>query len=132
MPTPPPAASHPGDSPIRVSPILGRPIRQDGLDTLGISTQTLAEDALDAGRWELAAELAAYFAAEIRIMNDVLFTWLGDILDFRLSRGSAVPAGIGGTLLAGFRTFQPGRGDLDRALQAMASIGRTTHARPWS
>ena len=88
MPTPTPAIE-PGESPIRMSPILGRPIRQDDLATLGTSTQTLAEDALLAGRWELAAELTKYFVVEIRIMNDVLFTWLADILDFRLARETA-------------------------------------------
>ena len=102
-----------------MSPILGRPIRQDGLDTLGISTQTLAEDALAAGRWELAAELTRYYLTEIRIMNDVLFTWLADIIDFRLSRGTTVQVGTGTTLLAGFRAFEPGGGDLDRALVAI-------------
>src|SRR6187399_163080 len=80
------ASSDPSESPIRMSRILGRPIRQDGLDSIGISTQTLIEDALEAGRWELAAELAGYYVAEIRIMNDVLFTWIADILDFRVSR----------------------------------------------
>ncbi len=102
-----------------MSPVLGRPIRQDGLDTIGISTQTLLEEALAAGHWDLAAELAAYYVAEIRIMNDALFTWLADIVDYRLSRETTVPAGMGATLLAGLRAFEPGRGDLDRALLAI-------------
>lgn len=144
----PPPARTPG-SPIRWSDILGRPIRQDGLETLGISTQTLAEEALREGRWELAAELTEYFAAEIRIMNDVLFVWLADILDYRLGRAGvgaqaaaggpagasgsagaggsagasgsagAAASGLGQTLLAGFRAFEPGRGDLARALRAI-------------
>jgi hypothetical protein len=103
-----------------MSPILGRPIRQDGLDTIGISTQTLLEDALAAGHWELGTELATYYVAEIRIMNDALFTWLADILDYRLSREITTPAGMGATLLAGLRAFDPGRGDLDRCLLAIA------------
>ena len=102
-----------------MSRILGRPIRQDGLDSIGISTQTLIEGALEAGRWDLAAELAGYYVTEIRIMNDVLFTWIADILDFGLSREVSVPAGLGATVLAGFRAFEPGRGDLDRALLAI-------------
>lgn len=102
-----------------MSRVLGRPIRQDDIGTLGISTQTLAEEALGVGGWELAAELTEYLVTEIRIMNDILFTWLADILDFRLSRSSAVEPGMGTTLLAGFRAFEPGRGDLDRARIAM-------------
>ena len=46
-------------SPIGMSPTLARPIRQDGLETLGTSTQTLIEDAVASKRWELAAELTA-------------------------------------------------------------------------
>ncbi len=38
-------------SPIGYSEVLGRPIRQDGLATLGTSTQTLAE--AGAARWPL-------------------------------------------------------------------------------
>ena len=102
-----------------MSPILGRRIRQDDLSTLGISTQTLAEDALRQGHWGLAAELVEYFATEIRIMNDVLFVWLADILDDRIARAGPMASGLGGTLLAGFRAFEPGRGDLDRALAAI-------------
>ncbi len=106
-------------SPIRMSAILGRRIRQDDLRTLGISTQTLAEEALRDSHWDLAAELADYFVTEIRLMNDVLFIWLADILDFRLSRAGHEDPGLGATLLAGFRAFRPGQGDLDRALRAI-------------
>ena len=128
-----PATSEHGESPIRMSPILGRPIRQDGLDTLGISTQTLAEDALEAGRWELAAELAAYFVTEIRIMNDVLFTWIADILDFRLSRETTLQprdgsdrAGRVPGLRTGPRRPRSGTG------WPSPTSGPTTRPRPWS
>jgi hypothetical protein len=112
-------------SPVRPSEILGRPLRQDGLETIGISTQTWAEAAIEEGRWELALELAEYFAREIAIMNDVLFVWLGDILDHRLARARASEAGLseaglGDRLLAGFRRFRPGAGDLERARAALA------------
>jgi hypothetical protein len=109
-------------SPIRLSPALGRPIRQDGLETLGTSTQTLAEEALVGGHWDLADELTRYFATEIAIMNGILFTWLMDIVDDRFERaGGPSPSHIGSTLLAGFRAFDPGAGDLERALRAIAS-----------
>jgi hypothetical protein len=119
----PPADIHgvpqvPG-SPVAVSPILGRRIRQDGLDTLGISTQTLAEDAIRAGRWEVAADLADYMSSELRIMNDVLFVWLADILDARLALESVPATELGTTLLSGFRMFEPGAGDQARARAAI-------------
>ena len=108
-----------------MSPTLGRPIRQDGLETLGTSTQTLVEEALAVGRWDLAAELSRYFASEIATMNGILFTWLATILDDRIERatqgapGSPAEGDLGATLLAGFRAFDPGRGDLVRALAAI-------------
>jgi hypothetical protein len=120
------SSHHPHGEPISGSPIgysenLGRTIRQDGLETLGISTQTLAEGALRDGHWDLAAELVDYFATEIRIMNDVLFVWLADIFDYRLAKASAVERGLGTTLLRGYRAYQPGSGDLARALAAIAA-----------
>jgi hypothetical protein len=108
-------------SPIRDSTILGRPLRQDGLATIGISTQTWAEAAIEEGRWQLALELVDYFAREIAIMNDVLFVWLGDILAYRLSRAGTAEDGLGDRLLAGFRRFQPGAGDLSRARAALVA-----------
>ena len=106
-------------SPIRHSELLGRPLRQDGLATLGISTQTWFEVAVEEGRWELARELAEYFAHEISIMNQVLFTWLTDILDYRLDKAGASEADMGHKLLRGFRRFDPGAGDLERARAAI-------------
>jgi hypothetical protein len=106
-------------SPIRPSEVLGRPIRQDGLATLGTSTQTWLEVAVEERRPELALELAEYFAREIAIMNDVLFVWLTDILDYRLAKAGATEAGLGNALLAGFRRFRPGAGDLERARRCL-------------
>lgn len=113
-------AGWPG-SPIGLSALLGRPIRQDGLETLGISTQTLAEAAIAEGRWDLAAELCEYFATEIATMNAILFTWLADILEFRLARAGATEDDLGDTLLGAWRLYRPGEGDLTRALEALRS-----------
>jgi len=108
-------------SPIRYSEVLGRPLRQDGLATLGVSTQTWIEVALEEGHRDLALELTEYFASEISIMNQVLFTWLTDILDYRLGRAGAIEGQIGDKLLRGFRRFDPGAGDLARARAALAA-----------
>jgi hypothetical protein len=108
-------------SPIRHSEVLGRPIRQDGLATLGISTQTWAEVAIAEEHFGLALELTEYFAREIAIMNDVLFVWLTDILDYRLARAGATETGLGDALLSGYRRFEPGSGDLERARAALAA-----------
>jgi hypothetical protein len=108
-------------SPIRYSELLKRPLRQDGIETLGTSSQTWAEVAIEEGRWSLALELCEYFAREIAIMNDVLFVWLIDIFDYRLARAGATESGLGDALLSGFRRFEPGAGDLERARQALGA-----------
>jgi len=64
------------------SPILGRVVRLDDLDTLGISTQTLAEEAIARGDREQAIALVAYFYEEMRIMHGILATWIRDILRY--------------------------------------------------
>lgn len=117
----PSSTNHPQvpGSPVAMSAVLGRRIRQDGLETLGTSTQTLAEDALRGGRWAVAADLADYMASEVRLMNDVLFVWLADILDARLARAAPLDPGLGTTLLRGFRGFDPGDGDHARARAAI-------------
>jgi hypothetical protein len=109
-------------SPVRLSALLGRRIRQDGIATLGTSTQSLLEEALAREQWNLANELTTYYADEIRRMNDVLFVWLADILDYRSARAGAGagPGRLpGDELLAGPRRFEPGAGDLARALAAI-------------
>ena len=95
-----------------------------------MSTQTLAEEALEGGDWDLAAELTEYFVSEIRRMNDVLFVWLADILDYRIGRAAPIELGLGATLLTGLHAFDPGRGDLERALRAVADrdAGRAVEA----
>ena len=108
-------------SPIAASATLGRPLRQDSLETLGTSTQTLAEAALEQGHWDLALELTEYFVSEIRTMNDVLFVWMTDILDYRLAKAGATEANLGDAILRGYRRFEPGAGDLIRATAAIAA-----------
>jgi hypothetical protein len=58
----------------------------DDLETLGISTQTLAEEAIQAGRVDEAVALVDYFHQEMRIMHDILVTWLIDIVRYIIAR----------------------------------------------
>jgi hypothetical protein len=67
------------------SEAIGKVIRQDDLSTLGISSQTLAEQAIAEGRFEEARELANYYLQELRMMGGVMYTWMectmGDLLE---------------------------------------------------
>lgn len=67
------------------SEAIGKVIRQDDLSTLGVSSQTMAEQAIAEGRLDEARTLASYFLGEIRMMGGVMYTWfectLGHLLE---------------------------------------------------
>jgi hypothetical protein len=72
------------------NPKLGRMLRVDDLETLGVSTQTLAEQAIQAGRLDEALALVDYFHQEMRTMHDILITWLTDIVRYIVARNGGV------------------------------------------
>ncbi len=74
---------------LEYSPVLGRLIRLDDLEILGISTQTLAEEAMAWGDWEQARALTDYFYDEMRIMHGILTTWIRDILRYIVEHSGA-------------------------------------------
>jgi hypothetical protein len=107
--------------PVGESQALGRRIRRDGIATLGISSQTLAEHALRRRQWDLAAELIEYFFDEMRRIGEALFLWLEDIVACRLERSAArdaFPSAV--VLLKGLRAFDPSSGDRAGSLEACA------------
>ena len=63
--------------------------RLDDLSTLGVSTQTLAEEAIARGDWEQARSLVDYFYEEMRIMHGILTTWIRDILRYVVEHSGA-------------------------------------------
>jgi len=101
---------------------LGRQIRMDDLQTLGISSQTLAEEAIRAGRKEEAIALVDYFYQEMRIMHDILITWLEDIMRYILAR-RGVPADqtqlLSSELLKTWRAYDFGVGLREKCKQAI-------------
>jgi hypothetical protein len=90
--------------------ILGRMLRVDDLDTLGISTQTMAEEALQAGRLDEASALVDYFHQEMAIMHDIMITWLADISRYIIQRGGQAKnaANLSTILFETWRTFPLG------------------------
>ena len=75
------------------SDAIGRVLRLDDLSTLGVSTQTLAEEAIARGDWEQARSLVDYFYEEMRIMHGILTTWIRDILRYIVEHTGADDAG---------------------------------------
>jgi hypothetical protein len=111
----------PSGTPVVWSDLLGRRIRQDGLETLGMSSQTLAEQHLARGEWEVAADLAEYFLDEMTRINNALFTWLEVILAFPGSRFSSDGVADSRQIVAAMRGFGPGDGDLLAVERACAA-----------
>ena len=109
----------PPGSPVRWCPSVGRRLRLDSVESLGISTQTLAERELAAANWTLAADLAEYFLDEMTRINNALYAWLGVILD--ADGPSSVPDRPAERMVAAMRGFGPGDGDLAAVLQACAA-----------
>jgi hypothetical protein len=107
------------ENPLRHSPTLGRIIRQDGVETLGTSTQTLFERAASEGDHELAAGLLEYFWDEIWRIGDILFVWIEDILTFRMRRMGVETTHLSERVLDGIRTFDPSSGDRAKALACL-------------
>jgi hypothetical protein len=103
------------------SPAIGKVIRQDDLSTLGVSSQTMAEQAIARGDWDEAAALAEYFMQEIRMMGGVMYTWmectLGDVLEVL---GTSSASETARALMVTPRQFDAGAPALPRALDALA------------
>ncbi len=72
---------------LEYQPLLKRTLRVDDFETLGVSTQTLAEQAILAGRSDEAVALVDYFHQEMRIMHNIMVTWLTDISRYIIARG---------------------------------------------
>lgn len=89
---------------------LGRMLRVDDLDTLGISSQTMAEEAIQAGRQAEATALVDYFHQEMQIMHQILITWITDITRYIITR-AGLPAGapeLSASLLQTWRSYPLG------------------------
>jgi hypothetical protein len=59
---------------------VGRPVRQDGPDELGIPTPNLIADAIDGERFDDAKALAEYGIAEGKSLHDLFCDWIWNLL----------------------------------------------------
>jgi hypothetical protein len=102
-------------SPVGWSESLGRRLRVDGPETVGVSTQTLAEEALTTAGFAVAADLGAYLHEEMTRINEALYTWLVEILAFRAEKdgvGAEPALDEARRVVSALRGYDPGAGDL--------------------
>ncbi|MFN8492882.1 MAG: hypothetical protein U0350_35085 [Caldilineaceae bacterium] len=79
---------------------VGRLLRMDDIDTIGVSTYTLLENLIQEGRKPEALVLADYYHRELRIMHNILMTWAQDIIRFMVKRDTGVDNTLAQTLSA--------------------------------
>ena len=60
--------------------LVGRKVRQDDPETLGVATPAMLADAIAAGRDEEAKELAQYTIAESKPLHDLFCDWVWNLL----------------------------------------------------
>ena len=58
---------------------LGRAVRQEDIDELGVTTQSKLVEAIEEGRDEDAKRLAAYTIAEGKSLHDLFCDWIWDM-----------------------------------------------------
>ncbi len=115
------------------SPAIGRELRLDDIETIGASSQTLAEEAMDAGRSDEAQALINYFLREMQIMHGILTTWVQDIVRFIMEKSGAQPgletAGAA-AIVRTFNTIPLGIAPRDQCLRAL-DAGDVESAKAW-
>ena len=108
--------------------VVNRMLRVDDLDALGVSTQTLAEEAIRAGRVDDAVALVDYFHQEMRIMHTIMRTWLTDITRYMVARGgpSDNAGELATALLDIWRTYPLGEALRERCKEAIRATAART------
>jgi hypothetical protein len=64
------------------SNVLGRMIRQEGIDELGVGTVRVINDLIDRGNAEEAKAMVDYFRTEMLVVHDIYAQYVQDILAF--------------------------------------------------
>jgi hypothetical protein len=109
------------------SQAIGRELRLDDIDTIGVSSQTLAEYAIRAGRDEEAVTVVNYFLREMQIMHGILTTWVKDIIRFTIEKSGGQPgmdvSGSAGIMRV-WETIPLGVAPRDRCLEALTQGNR--------
>jgi len=117
---------------LRHHPELGRPIRADDWEGLRLGTARLLEAALAEGRGTEAADLAAFFVTEARVIHDIYAQWRRDTCRYLADHGltpteiAAEDARVRGLALAGRPDVVADFDAAWTALESMAAAVATT------
>jgi hypothetical protein len=104
------------------SETIGRVLRLDAIETLGVSSQTLASAAIAEGQMALAANLVRYYHSEMCIMHNIMRTWIQDTIHHIVVKSgsadhSATTAAAG--ILSTFDTYPFGEAERTQAVAAI-------------
>jgi hypothetical protein len=104
------------------SDTIGRVLRLDSIETLGVSSQTLAEEAIAAGEMVLALNLVRYYHTEMRIMHNIMRTWIQDTIRYIVVKSGSDdhPATAAATgIMRTFDTYPFGEAERTNAVAAI-------------
>lgn len=117
---------------------VGRVMRMDDIETIGVPTYSLLQDAIRRHSTDEALPLASYYHRELRIMHDILMTWAEDIIRYMIRRDAktenAVAQSLSAAICKTWRDFELGAaplhtlqdavrsGEQDRALEALERL----------
>ena len=118
---------------LQKSETIGRVLRLDDIDVIGVSSQTLAEESLAENRTDLAADLVRYFHTEMDIMKHIMNTWVQDTMRYIVeksgtSEAAAVTASSG--IMRTWLVYPFGVAERDNSLAAIES-GNSGEANRW-
>jgi hypothetical protein len=104
------------------SATIGRVLRLDDIETIGVSSQTLAEEAIAEGQLDLATALVRYYYEEMDIMNTIMRTWIQDTMRYIVLKAggtedSAQNAAKG--IMRAFWAYPFGQAERDKAVDAL-------------
>ena len=75
---------------IEYAPSIGRRVRLGSWDDQRLSTYSKIQEAVDAGDWDFAAELSAYFIDEASVCYGIYRQWIPDLRAFLKENGITV------------------------------------------
>jgi len=97
---------------------LGRLLREDDIETIGKSTYSFIEEAIENDRPEEALSLLPYYLKELQIMHEILMIWAQDIMRYliRIDTGAenSIADNLSAVICRTWRDFELGLAPMQR------------------